>query len=603
MKKIPLSLLFLLLCGLTASAQSLKSRSITKASLNELTSENLERLALLRSEENPWKVHLLQAQNLEKVKENGDIEIVLPGKSNMTFTNLKRRVSGGDRVSWESKNKDQEIKIFQNGRKIFGFVKSDDFYYEISYLNDRYYVLLEYDLEVLSNFTCSTASHTHDLKRTRNGSGLADKEIPELNSSQLLGIKTINVLILYTQAVVNTGKNIAEEVTKIEDEWSLVANQSKVNINLSVAAVVQINSFTENSEPGSQTIYGSVNMRHDLDVISNNLEAQTLRNQYSADVVMLLTNGNYTPSSGVANFAAYWGEQFAFGISQINSATGSSFTFAHEMGHILGAQHEIEAVSLDLPAPVDAYAHEWVGPDNKNYRSIMRTASGTGGTRVGVFSNPDVTIDGIPTGVAGSANNARVVNLHASLVASFRIAPSTNIQGPVNAQTGNNLFFTATTTGQGLLSYQWQVKSGSTYINVGSGTSLNYTMPNNDLELKLTVTDSYGNSDTDTHLVTNYFLGGGCTFACPDLDPEAFVESLPVFPNPATDILHVPTSGEYAVLFYEVTTIDGKLLLKSSERVEGQRRLSIDVSQLPQAQYIVKLIDGDEETFYKFIKK
>ena len=88
--------------------------------------------------------------------------------------------------------------------------------------------------------------------------------------------------------------------------------------------------------------------------------------------------------------------------------------FAHEVGHLFGAGHESHAGSRSY-----AHAHRWGVP--MRY-TIMATL---GATLVDRFSNPLVDVYGAPTGVAGRADNARVLNEHREIVERWAPSPST----------------------------------------------------------------------------------------------------------------------------------------------------------------------------------
>ncbi len=63
----------------------------------------------------------------------------------------------------------------------------------------------------------------------------------------------------------------------------------------------------------------------------------------------------------------------------------SVFTMSHEIGHNMGTQHDLATTSAD---GVFSYSHgHRVDGD---FRSIMGTSSGTGETRLGFYSNPDL---------------------------------------------------------------------------------------------------------------------------------------------------------------------------------------------------------------------
>jgi hypothetical protein len=89
------------------------------------------------------------------------------------------------------------------------------------------------------------------------------------------------------------------------------------------------------------------------------------------------------------------------------------YSFAHELGHLIGLRHDLQADSSTTPY---AYGH---GSHFGGYRSIMSYVLG-GDTRVNRFSCPSCNYLTYPTGSAGTTDNSRVINERRVAVANFR---------------------------------------------------------------------------------------------------------------------------------------------------------------------------------------
>ena len=138
-----------------------------------------------------------------------------------------------------------------------------------------------------------------------------------------------------------------------------------------------------------------------------------LRDAYGADMVSLwIETGTYCGLGWIGPSASY-----AFTVVNRGCATSNS-TFAHELGHNMGALHDPYVDSSTYPY---SYGHGHVNLVAR-WRTVMSyndqcaaTAPGTCCTRIPYFSNPNLTYGGAPLGTAAAgttptSDNARVHN-------------------------------------------------------------------------------------------------------------------------------------------------------------------------------------------------
>ena len=93
----------------------------------------------------------------------------------------------------------------------------------------------------------------------------------------------------------------------------------------------------------------------------------------------------------------------------------TSYSLAHEIGHLVGARHD-----LALDDSMDPYPHGHGFVNGTKWRTMMSYKDSCGGCpRLPVWSNPDIKIDGVSAGDA-KADNARVLRDRASVVSTFR---------------------------------------------------------------------------------------------------------------------------------------------------------------------------------------
>lgn len=156
----------------------------------------------------------------------------------------------------------------------------------------------------------------------------------------------------------------------------------------------------------------------------------TWRNQYAADVVVLVVNDpSYCGLGYVGASAAY-----AFATVHYSCMTGN-YTFAHELGHIHGARHDRRVDPANTPFQ---YGHGFVNKPDR-WRTVMAyndpNCAGGYCYPVPYWSNPYVTYGGDPMGTTTYEYNAQVLNVTAGTVAGFRSLTAPKVASSPDAST------------------------------------------------------------------------------------------------------------------------------------------------------------------------
>jgi len=140
-------------------------------------------------------------------------------------------------------------------------------------------------------------------------------------------------------------------------------------------------------------------------------EIHELRNKFRADVAVLVVDD--PQGCGLATRVHADADE-AFAVVH-HGCAASTYTLAHEIGHLIGARHDLAIDKMMAPFP---YGHGYV--NGTKWRDIMSYKESCGGCpRLPVWSSPKVLMKGEPAGTPDQ-DNARVILEQAARVAAFR---------------------------------------------------------------------------------------------------------------------------------------------------------------------------------------
>jgi hypothetical protein len=140
-------------------------------------------------------------------------------------------------------------------------------------------------------------------------------------------------------------------------------------------------------------------------------EIHGLRDQYRADVAVLIVDDPTACGLATRVFAD---ANEAFAVVH-HECAATTYGVAHEIGHLIGARHDLNFDSTMWPFP---YGHGYY--NDRKWRCIMSQRESCGGCpRLPIWSSPTVMVDGEPAGSV-DLDNARVIGEQAARVAGFR---------------------------------------------------------------------------------------------------------------------------------------------------------------------------------------
>lgn len=201
-------------------------------------------------------------------------------------------------------------------------------------------------------------------------------------------------------------------------------------------------------------------------------DVHNLRNQYGADIVSLWVS-NMNDACGIGYLLTDVNADFssrAFNVVDRTCAFSGNYTFAHELGHNMGATHD----ETNSGGPgVFSYSYGFQQKIQQPYfRTVMAYAcsGGINCSRINYWSKPDGTYSGLATGVTNT-NNALTLNNTRTLSANWRqtitggltIAPSS-----ANFAVGGGTGTITVSAGAGTT---WTATKTDTWITITAGAT------------------------------------------------------------------------------------------------------------------------------------
>ena len=220
------------------------------------------------------------------------------------------------------------------------------------------------------------------------------------------GVSTITLIVAYTRTAAGHYQDIRKDlITLAVAETNLSFIRSSIgNIRLEVVH----NYETEYVEQGSHFDH-MFRFAEKGDGYADEIHA--LRDKYRADVAVLIVDdpNGCGLSAGVAPPA-----ERAFVVVH-HGCAATTYSLAHEIGHIIGARHDVGYDDTATPFP---YGHGYV--NGNKWRTMMSYEQSCDGCpRLPIWSSPSVNVQGEPAGTEAT-HNARVIRDGAERVSEFR---------------------------------------------------------------------------------------------------------------------------------------------------------------------------------------
>ena len=602
------AILLITLCSISPfiQSQSLLIEDIRPETVS-LTAGQQNRLKHYQDSPAFSEVRIIRFGNLQALQSGGALPIYLPGNPRRYIARAKHVETHEQGYYWYGEIEGGGMISLQvNNGKVNGQLVSSESSYSIKNIGNGFSLLLESNPDL--DIQCASGLRsdqkplpppTHSPERTENSS------------------TEVRVLVLYTQAAANVGDPYHEASLYVNQLNQALRNSGITysELRFTLTKSILLNGFVE---------FQTGLIEADLDLLRTNTLAKYLRNQYEADIVVLLTNGGYTfqgsfgpiPTFGIAYLEESGLETHGYAICEIDAPAGR-YTFEHEVAHLFGARHDANDGLDGLPniAPY-ARGHNfdtgwflW----KKNNKTILNfLASNTNDSRIHYFSNPLVNYNEVATGITNSRDNARILRERAETIASYRYtAPpmSLYISGPssgVNFQSYN--WCPEISNCSKVTSYQWEYSiDGFAYYPLATSECVTSTLPHNqDYHLRVTATCSDGATASGYLFVYNQSKsnGGYERFQTEEEIPFGREKKLQLYPNPVSNRLQV-TLMEYSdtpVTFSIFDASGKKLAAHFTANSDAQNNpFSLDLSAYPNGVYYLHAVSTNNTMLEKFV--
>lgn len=362
----------------------------------------LEELAVIHPETLQSRLTTLDLGGLQPVRLDNRLQtlpIQLPLFEDAQWKAIPDRILnfGGDRFSWFGRIEGAEssrVVVSMRGEQATGLIQNGTRLFQITRLEEDRYGVVEIDPGAFPEELPPDPPSIPAPLAAQAASTPA--ETPP-------GRRFINVMVVYTQDAADASADIELTIQNAIDVTNASYEDSNIPQRLHLVHTAKVD-YDEGTGTSIETHRNR--LQDPADGFMD--EVHGWRDAYGADLVALMVEeslycGITFIMEDVSPSFAPWG----FSVTVRGCAVGN-FSFAHELGHNMGARHDRFVDNNDgLPY---FFNHGYVNVDG-GWRTVMAynsacKSSDTSCTRIGRWSNPSLDYLGSATGIETSSDNA-----------------------------------------------------------------------------------------------------------------------------------------------------------------------------------------------------
>ena len=552
---------------------------------NDLSSDQLTKRNVFLASPHVSSARYLTIQDIPQIQQNGMISLQVPGssdtlsfaatyiKSDDTSNYVWRGTIVSPRPCLADSSGIQEddciagsLIIIKKSNSFFGELRVDDDIYHIKDLGNGLNYLTRINRTTFVGDGCATPS-VSDGSSNGHSDTLSER-----------GHCPVKVLVLYTQAALDEHSDILNIIDLSIEKTKQILQNSHVPTELLniILAGTHLLTPTEFEE--------SADLEIDRAGLPSNIPINNNRNQFHADLVIILTQTIYSlnPLGGTLS-VAYGGVSgfgdspsdfnTAFALVEAGAVTGPTYSFSHEFAHLFGCRHNrmpedcaADGDNSGLPHSHGKYIHKEFFTTLWEKQTVMGAC---GVTRIENYSNPNVEYKNRSTGNEETNYNAKTLAYAACRVSNYvttvdYVEPAILLKAPPIICVNYTAW--AHVEVEGLASpiyYYWQTSiDGFNYspnpATASSSSSFMFTTPSSvgqPLWVKVTVA-SGGMVLTAQAMMMSGYIDGQCSHPKPSSTELIVKDDLfTVYPNPTNHDITI-TFLNSKDLYYDIEIFD-----------------------------------------------